>query len=152
MDTSPRATFVVAADLQTRTSRRYLGGDQWSEPETRTDLRGTPMGGKAEVWEFDRLVSPERGRGRRRREYVTIMHCPEGWWSTSGSADSPIGPGCCATIMDPQWRGELGGFDRAKFSAFHEEHPVIWKVRSRVNSKARILWYCDAELPDGYRP
>jgi hypothetical protein len=146
-------SFIDAETLRIRTVRRCLGDGQWSEPRTVTDLRGAPMGDKVEVWEWDRLVYPGRSqRGRRVREYIKAMYCPEGWHSTGGVAERPAGPELCATMLDPQWAHPNGAYDREKYHAHHDKHPVVWVIKVKRHTSTRTLRYCDPELPDEYRP
>lgn len=143
------STFVNAEELRTKSVRTWTGAD-WSEPRVITDLRGTPKGDRAEVWELDRLVPPTRGNGHRRRQYLKIMHCAEGWHSASGADDCPMGPEVCAALGDAKWtRGARNWRD--EFRAFHLEHPVVWVIRERISGTTRMHRYCDAELPDDLR-
>lgn len=145
--TAAASTFITAASLRSRTVRQALPGG-WGEPREITDLRGTPVGDRAEVWEWDRLVPPRRGNSRRVREHVKVMHCPEGWHSTSGLVDQPHGPEICSTLLGGQWAEEFP----ARFNRYHLEHPVLWIVRVRVHSSVTVSRYCDPELPGEYRP
>lgn len=144
------STIVDAAPMRVSRSRTCLGNGQWSEWHEGIDLRGTPIGDKVEVWEWDRLVYPgRRQQGRRVREYIKVMHCPEGWYSTSGIADEPHGGEICGTLLEPKWAGR--DFPRG-FNAYHDEHPVVWVIKVKRHTRARTLRYCDPELPDEYRP
>jgi AAA domain len=145
-DGPPEAgTYISAETLRHREVRRGLGDGSLGPPEDYYDLRGTPIGERAQVWEWDRLVPPRFGKGRRVREYIKVMHCPEGWHSTSGSASNPLDPEVCQAIMN-------GNVDLDKFHAFHADHHVVWVVRVRVHTRTTILRYCDPELPAEYRP
>ncbi len=139
--------YISAAELRIHMVSSWTP-DGWTEPRPVTDLRGSPLGERVQVWELDRLVTPRRGRGRRVREYVKVMHCPEGWHSTSGTADAPSGGEICATLLDPKWRGDFP----ADFNRYHDEHPVVWIVKVRIHKQVRTLRYCDPELPAEYRP
>lgn len=90
---------------------------------------------------------------RRTRQHIKVMHCPEGWHSTSGAADEPS-ESLCATLMDNQWRNEHRGFDRAKYDAHHEQHPVVWIVQTRAKGLlgSHRLMYCHPEMPAENRP
>jgi hypothetical protein len=143
-------TLVAAETLRTRTVRMALA-DGWGPPETRIDLRGTPVGDHAEVWTGDRLVYPRHGGKRRTRQTVTISFCAEGWHSTSGTPEHPSGPELCGTLFDSQWANSMGGLDSDRFNAFHDQHPVLWIVRLRQGSTGLRYPYCDPELPDEYR-
>jgi hypothetical protein len=153
--TAPRttvaSTFVTAESMQSRHySRRTPEGRyvaDYSRPYT--DIRGTPIGERAQVWEWERLVYPGRKQeGRRVREYVEMMHCPEGWWSKSGTVNESS-PALCSTLLDPQWKGD--GFP-GNFNRYHDEHPVLWVIKVRRNSTVTTYRYCEPEMPDEYRP
>jgi hypothetical protein len=145
-------SIIDTATLRTRTVRKCLGGGEWSEPRTIIDLRGTPIGDKAEVWEWDRMVYPGRAqKGRRVREYITAMYCPEGWHSNSGTSRE-ADPATCLTLLDPRWANDRGGLDRAKYHAHHDAWPVVWVIKVRRYTNVRTLHYCDPELPAEYRP
>jgi hypothetical protein len=120
-----------------------------SEPEPMTDIRGTPIGDSAQVWEWDRLIL-RPNRARRTKEHVKVMHCPEGWYSTSGSTDQ-ADEDFCNAFFDEQWnipRGEKG----RQFNEFHDGNPVVWVVETTYDRSRGRVSYCDRELPDEYRP
>jgi hypothetical protein len=147
------STFIDSETLRCRQTRTWLGNGQFSEWQESTDLRGTPIGDRAEVWEWDRLVYPGRKQhGRRVREYIKVMHCPEGWHSTSGSARRPMDPEICSTMLHDQWQYPGGGFDRDKYRAHHDVNPVVWIIKVKRHTRVRIYRYCDPELPAEYRP
>lgn len=147
---APVPVYVTAEKLRTRYSgRRTTQGIVADYSNPRTDIRGTPVGERAQVWEWERLVYPGRRQtGRRVREYIKVMHCPEGWYSTSGTADD-AGPALCSTLLEPQWNGD--GFP-GNFNRYHVEHPVLWVIKVRRNSTVTTYRYCDAEMPGEYRP
>ena len=149
--TTTEPVFVSAAELRTHKVRRSLGDGRLSDPEDTTDLRGTPIGGQAQVWRFDRMVYPRTNAKRRVRQHVEILHCPEGWHSDSGSAGTPYGTALCQTLMDPKWSTPAGGYDRDRFHAFHDQHPVRWVVKIRMPGRRWSERYCDPELPGEYR-
>ena len=136
-DTAP--TYVTAEKLRTRYTAPHI------------DRRGTPRGDRAQVWEQDRTVTPP-GCTRRVREHITVMHCAEGWYSASGAATQPAGDADCSTEFQPHWRSDEGGFNLDGFDAFHDVRPVLWFVQVTRGRETRIGWFCDAELPDEYRP
>jgi hypothetical protein len=141
---------VSGEELRTCSIRSVLpnGEPGW---ETHADLRGSPIGDKVLVWEYDRLVQP-RGAGRRAREHVEIMYCAAGWHSTGGRADAPDDPAVCHTILSPKWRKHPPGEERFKwFWEFHEEHPVVWIVKTSAPGRHHLA-YCEPELPAEYRP
>jgi hypothetical protein len=118
---------------------------------TDIDLRGTAKG-ETRRWAFDRLAYARPGAKRRIRQQVETLYCAEGWHSRSGTRADPRGAGRCCTLLDAKWRHPSGGFDRDRFLAFHDEHPVVWVVKVSSKSESRRLEYCDAHLPDEYRP
>ena len=119
------------------------------------DLRGTPIGDKAQVWKFDRMVLATPRSKRRTRQHVEVFYCAEGWHSKSGSQARPSGPDLCSTLLHDKWNSgddDLGDDWRARFRAFHDQHPVLWIVKVRMNSSTTRSAYCDPELPDEFRP
>jgi len=141
------STFIDAETMRDRTVSAWTPSGRVKKPHY--DLRGTPTGDKAEIWERDRLVYPgRRQQGRRVREYIKVMHCPEGWHSTSGTADEPS-TAICSTPLEPKWAGR--DFPR-NFNAYHDEHPVVWVVRVTRYTNVRVYRYCEPELPAEYRP
>jgi hypothetical protein len=147
----PGANFITAEELSRHMAVTFGADGKRSDPKPYTDLRGAPIGDKAQVWECDRLVYPRRNSKRRVRQHVKILHCAEGWHSMSGSTERPMGPELCSTLLEGKWALPSGALDRDRFHAFHEEHPVVWKVEVRVNSSGWRYAYCDPELPDEYR-
>ncbi len=143
--------FVSAEELCIRMVSRWTP-DGRTEPQPETDLRGTPIGDRAEVWEIERLVPPSRGDGRRRRQKLRILYCPEGWHSASGSSDRPSGREICCTILSWRARNMPVGEAVDAFKAFHAEHPVVWVVHDLTPGHQVTSRYCDPELPDEYRP
>ena len=141
-------TYVTAEQLRTRYSQPRPPA---TEPVPFSDLRGTPHGDRAQVWEWERMVTPPR-RTRRVRERVRVMYCPEGWHSTSGGPGKPSGDALCSTLLDGHWSGEQGGLDRNTFDAYHDTRPVLWVIRVTRGREARTTRFCDSELPDEYRP
>jgi hypothetical protein len=149
-----KTTVVSGNELRTCRLRRILPGGQWSDWETHTDLRGSPVGEKVLVWEYEGLV---RSRGARSSvgEHVKVMYCADGWHSTGGKADAPDDPQVCSTLMSSKWRRHRVGEERfRRFWEFHQEHPVVWIVQISAEGDAgnRRLAYCDLELPAEYRP
>jgi hypothetical protein len=147
-------TVVSGEDLRTCKIRRVLPTGERSDWETHTDLRGSPIGDKVLVWEYDLLAQP-RGAPGRAREHVEIMYCAAGWHSTGGMAHAPDDPESCNTILSPKWRKHPAGEERFKrFWEFHEKHPVVWIVKTSAQGRLgnHRLAYCDPELPAEYRP
>jgi hypothetical protein len=138
-----------AEDLRNHTTIPWRADGQ-QIPESYRDLRGTPAGATADEWTFDRLVT-RRGSARRVRQQVKIRYCAEGWHSTSGGADAPMGLQVCGSLLNHEWRNSHGGLDRERFNTFHDDHPVVWIVETRVNSDRSQQMYCDAELPAAWR-
>lgn len=141
------STIIDAESMRNRIVSAWTPNGRVNKPAY--DLRGTPVGDRAEVWEWDRMVRPGRAqRSRRVREYVTVMYCPEGWYSTSGTADEPA-TAICSTLLDPKWTA--GDFPR-NFNAYHDEHPILWVVKVRRHTTVNNYRYCEPELPDEFRP
>ena len=143
-------TVVSGNELRTCRLRRALPGGQWSDWETHTDLRGSPIGDKVLVWEYASLVRPGSDGGDR--EHVEIMYCAEGWHSTGGTASAPDDPQLCSAILSPKWCEHPDDEECFKrYWVFHEENPVVWIVKI-LAPRHRHLAYCDPELPAEYRP
>lgn len=143
-------TYIDAETMRHRVTSEWTPTGR--VPGTAYDIRGTPIGDKAEVWEWDRMVYPGRQqKGRRVREYITVMHCPEGWYSTSGTADQ-ADPALCSTLMDRQWATSRGGFDRDKYDAHHDANPVVWVIKVKRHTTVNVYRYCEPELPAEFRP
>lgn len=147
-------TVLSGEDMRTCCTRRLLPDGEWSDRETHTDLRGSPIGDQVLVWEYERLVLPRGARGDV-CEHVEIMYCAAGWHSTGGRPQAPDDPAVCNTILSPKWRKHPAGQERfRRFWEFHQEYPVQWIVKTSApqglghNHRA----YCDPELPDEYRP
>lgn len=152
--TEMEPAVVNGEDLRTCNFKRIMPSGQWSDRETHTDLRGSPVGDKVLVWGYDRLVQP-RGAGGRVREHVEVMYCSAGWHSTGGTADAPDDPAVCNTILSPKWRKHPSGEERfRRFWEFHKLHPVVWIIKTRAPGRLgnHHLAYCDPELPPEYRP
>ena len=112
------------------------------------DLRGAPVSETAELWEAD--LPPADGQPARR---VRIMRSDLGWWSRGGSPEKPAALEGCDSMLDrSRWRAPSGEFDQAACLAFHQEHPVVWAVEVRTDSEARCEAWCDAEMPEEWRP
>lgn len=141
------STFIDVEAMRNRTVSAWTPTGRVNQPAY--DLRGTPVGDRAEVWEWDRMVYPGRTQtGRRVREYVTVMHCPEGWHSTSGTAGEPATP-ICSTLLEARWAGP--GFP-GTFNTYHDEHLVLWVIKVKRHTTVSNYRYCDPELPGEYRP
>ena len=139
--------FIDADPMRISRTRTCLGNGQWSEWHEGSDLRGTPIGDKAEVWEYDRLVYPRRTQcARRVREYITVMHCPEGWYATSGTADEPS-TAICSTLLDAKWTAR--GFPRNFIATTSSTRSRVIQVKRHTTT--RTLRYCNPELPAEYR-
>jgi len=80
---------------------------------------------------------------RRVSETVTVLRHPTGWISNLGHDDRQV----CQTVHDYAAAGDLDGF-----RAFHAEHVVIWKTETRRGRTGSARHYCDAHLPDEFRP
>lgn len=140
-------TVIPAADMQLIRVHRQVAGRLVDTGETRVNLLGSPMGEYAQVWKWDHLVIPRRNASRRVREFVTVMFCREGWHCDSGSPERPSpGGATCSTVLAPG-RGDL-----KEWRAFHAENPVLWKITVKTGRSSRSHRYCDAHLPDEYRP
>ena len=150
-----KTAIISGEELRTCRFRRPLPGGGMSDWETHTDLRGAPVGDKVLMWEYHRLVRP-RGVSRRVSEHVQVMYCAAGWHATAGTAQAPDGPEVCNTLLTPKWRKRRSGQERfRRFWEFHEEHPVLWVVKTRTPGRDGPfgrLAYCDPELPAEYRP
>ena len=152
--TEVQATVQSGEELRTCKIRRALpvgGGSDW---EMHIDLRGSPIGDRVLVWEYDRPMNA-RSASRGVREHVKLMYCAEGWHSGGGTADAPDDPEVCAMIHGPKWRKRGTSEEHFKrFWEFHYEHPVAWIVKTSAPGRLghRHLAYCDAELPAQYRP
>ncbi|MGH3150119.1 MAG: hypothetical protein ACRDOB_05235 [Streptosporangiaceae bacterium] len=141
---------MSGSGLRTCELRRVLPDGEWSDWETHTDLRGSPMGDQVLVWEYGRLVRPRSDGGGR--EHVEVMYCAAGWHSTGGTAAAPDDPQLCSAILSPQWSEHPADEERFKqYWEFHEENPVVWIVKISAPGHRRLA-YCDPELPAEYRP
>ncbi len=148
--TKIKPTVVTGMELRTCRLRRALPDGEWSDWETHTDLRGSPIGDEVLVWEYGRLVRPPSDR--EVREHVEIMYCAAGWHSTGGTAGAPDDPQLCSAILSPKWREHPDDEECFKrFWEFHEENPVVWIVKIIAPGHRRRA-YCDPELPAEYRP
>lgn len=146
-------TVLSGEELRTCKVRRVLPGGESSAWETHTDLRGSPIGDKVLVWEYDRFV--QRGARGRVRTHVQVMYCAEGWHSTGGTAPVPDDPELCNAIYSRKWRKQRTGEERFKrFWEFHVEHPVVWIVKTSAQERLlnRRLAYCELDFPAEYRP
>lgn len=59
-------TSVTAETMRARMTKRWTSSG-WTDPEPATDLRGRPIGDRAQVWEYERLVEPRPSKRRRGR-------------------------------------------------------------------------------------
>jgi hypothetical protein len=127
---------------------RYMGGREGY------DMRRSPKGEKALRWSFSRLVL-NLGNKRRTRQQVEVMYCVEGWWGSSGSMTSAW-TALCSTFMDFERRHEFdathGTFNKEIGERENVKAPVVWRIVVEEGSSYTTYWYCDAELPEEFRP
>lgn len=102
------------------------------------------------IWTWERYVPGRRG-GPRQREKVRVEKHPDYWPCNLGHDSQQI----CGSLSV---MGGDGGLDPAEYREFHGEthelHPVIWRAtwgHAQSTTRRRQHW-CDAHLPDEYRP
>jgi hypothetical protein len=107
-------------------------------------------------WAWDYLVQPRAGR-RRQREYVTVELQPGGW--TAGNTYPRYKT--CDTMIIGWINGEpCGLLEPDEWRTFHQQPgpgespgiPTIWQVTHGTKNHRRRAYYCDAHLPDEFRP
>jgi hypothetical protein len=115
-------------------------------------LAGRQYAALAEVriWTWERYAPARRG-GPRQREKVQVEKHPGYWPCNLGHESQQI----CGSLSI---MGGDGGLDPAGYREFHGEnhelHPVLWRVtwgHAQSTTRMRQHW-CDAHLPDEYRP
>lgn len=97
---------------------------------------------QVQTWTSDRLVQPRRGT-RRVRETVNVSRHPAGWPANPGHERQET----CNAVFDAAAAGQLD-----EFREFHDRHPVIWKCEQQQRRTRVRVYYCDAHLPDEFRP
>ena len=132
---------VITIPATVKVRQALAGG--WGPEREVTELRSTPVSGKAMHWAGSRLTW-QGGVKRRTRQHWEIWWSPDGWHSDSGSGERPMCRATCCTVM-----GYPGGVQA--FQDFHEEHPVEWKVKTTEGQWSGHRFYCDPHLPQEYR-
>jgi hypothetical protein len=104
--------------------------------------------GQVKAWNWERFATSQSGR--RQRETVTVEKHPDYWPGNYGYEDQKI----CGSLAISAGDGLEPDEYREFHGKNHELHPVIWRATWRLKQGAwasRQHW-CDAHLPDEYRP
>jgi Family of unknown function (DUF6011) len=139
---------------QVGTAEYSGGGGCLGLPGELGELAGRQYAALAQVkiWTWERYVPGNRRGGPRQRERVRVEKHPDYWTANLGHDSQQT----CASILvgsngDPHLSPD-------EYRAFHgydnEHHAVIWRVtwgHTQSTTRRRQHW-CDAHLPDEYRP
>ena len=106
--------------------------------------------GEVTTWELERLVRRRPSHKRRTREKVTITYCVDGW-----QCGTDVGNHACPTLCAIETRRHMAPRMAVStlIASVHSTANTRWFGESAYGAGHRVYtyWYCDPELPDGYR-